>query len=460
MRRRAAHDPNRPDEALRADIPPPVGTSALGRQLLAVQQLAGNRAVGAALASAAGGHGLLGPPIALQRDACCSGCAGGGECRSEEPAPGVDPVPAVQRAAPGVPDGSTVVLATIPIGTAAGASAMAHATGADGPAPGSTVQRAGEPADAGGADAAGVEQSWLNDRSSSASAGTVDDATARAMVADAVGQMTGTGAVVKPFPDDLVATNGEAGGGVGGSVQALTAAGAPLQRAPDVQRSAGGGGWHPEGGVIGSLQVCYDLCKAEVSLLGWVWAGGGVAGKGLLGGDSFYGAFVFAEKHWGPWPLASGPNLECGTCRPRCARPDHESFDWGGGIAGFPIAIKPKQRVNAKFAGVEIGALLTPHASLCDANLEFIILVDITQFLGPVGLAVKRGEAWINAWAPKLGVKVDCGIGLDVSGTIHLCHSVPGSGVLGVTSDSATICGGGYIGCNINLPHDKNALPH
>ena len=35
-----------------------------------------------------------------------------------------------------------------------------------------------------------------------------------------------------------------------------------------------------------------------------------------------------------------------------------------------------------------------------------VILVDITQFLGPVGLAVKRGEAWINAWVRGSGSRL------------------------------------------------------
>jgi hypothetical protein len=45
---------------------PERATPLLGVQALALQQLAGNRAV----------SGML----ALQRDACCAGCAEGGEC--------------------------------------------------------------------------------------------------------------------------------------------------------------------------------------------------------------------------------------------------------------------------------------------------------------------------------------------------------------------------------------------
>jgi hypothetical protein len=44
-------------------------------------------------------------------------------------------------------------------------------------------------------------------------------------------------------------------------------------------------------------------------------------------------------------------------------------------------------------------------------------------------------------------------------GALHLCKSVPGGGFLGITYDSAKICGGGYVGCGIGLAHDKSALP-
>ena len=64
---------------------PERGSPLLGMQTL--QRLAGNRAV----------SGL----IALQRDACCAGCAEGGECADEAaPAPAAAPVqrtPVVQR---------------------------------------------------------------------------------------------------------------------------------------------------------------------------------------------------------------------------------------------------------------------------------------------------------------------------------------------------------------------------
>jgi hypothetical protein len=131
----------------------------------------------------------------------------------------------------------------------------------------------------------------------------------------------------------------------------------------------------------------------------------------------------------------------------------------GRGVAGFPVVIKPEEKAEVKSLGFELGALLTPH-SLTDANLEIILLVVVTQFLGPVGAAVKRAEGWVNTWASKLGVKVECGVGLDFSGDVHLCKSVPGGGIAGITSDSAKVCDGGYVGCNINLPHDPASLPH
>ncbi len=316
------------------------------------------------------------------------------------------------------------------------------------------LQRIGDEAPiASGADAAVVpatgsgNQSRVAERSTSLRSDGVEDATARSLVADAIAAMSGTGAVIRPLPDLIAA----AAPSSPAPVQALSDSHA-IQRTASVQRS-GGGGWKPEGGFIGSLQLCYDFCRQELSVVGWVWAGAGV--EPPFGG--FYGAYVFAEKTFGPWPLSWAPKLDCGTCAQGCGRPDEGSVEWGAGFAGFPVIIKPKQRAQVKSFGVEIGALLTPHA--CDATVEVIVLVDITQFLGPVGAAVKQAQNWINTWAPKLGVTVSCGIGLDFSGDVHLCRSVPGAGLFGITSDSARLCGGGYVGCDINLAHDKTSLP-
>ncbi|HET7328226.1 MAG TPA: DUF4157 domain-containing protein [Nocardioidaceae bacterium] len=289
----------------------------------------------------------------------------------------------------------------------------------------------------------------------SLSADAVDDATAQAMVTDALRMLSAVGGTTRPFP---AAVSGAASPPQT-TVQTFLAPGAlPVQRAGEVQR-AGGGGWRPEGGFISALQLCYDFCNQEWSVVGWVWAGAGVGGSGLLGAHSFYGAFVYAEQTFWKGKLDWGPKLSCGTCATKKPGKDEESFEWGAGLAGFPVIVKPRQKVEVKSAGAEIGALLVPHPSTASATVEVIVLVDITQFLGPVGLAVKRAQDWINIWAPRLGVEVSCGVGVNISGLLHLCHSVPGGGIMGVTADSAKLCGGVHAGCDINLPHDKAQLP-
>jgi hypothetical protein len=70
-----------------------------------------------------------------------------------------------------------------------------------------------------------------------------------------------------------------------------------------------------------------------------------------------------------------------------------------------------------------------------------------------------RAEALANKLASRFGIEIECGVGVDVSGSFHLCKSVPGGGLFGITSDSARICGGGYVGCGVGLEHDKSALP-
>jgi len=123
------------------------------------------------------------------------------------------------------------------------------------------------------------------------------------------------------------------------------------------------------------------------------------------------------------------------------------------------LDLVPGQRASLKQAGIEVGILLPPHLSLCDADLEIIALVDLTKYLGPIGTAVVAAEELANKLGKKFGIEIQCGVGLDISGILHLCKSIPGGGLLGITSDSARVCGGGYAGCGIGLEHDKSALP-
>jgi hypothetical protein len=231
-------------------------------------------------------------------------------------------------------------------------------------------------------------------------------------------------------------------------------AGAPrmLQRSP-------GGGYHFEGGFVGALQICYDLCSGELSVVGWVWAGGGVVTKGLFGGEGWWGAYVFAEKEFGRWKLDFMPKVSCGTCAPGCKPDEHDDgAHWGAGFAPFPVMIKPGEKASLKKAGIEVGVLLTPHPMRCDADVEVIALVDLTKYLGPLGAAVASAGELATEMGKKWNIEVSCGVGVAVSGNVHLCKSVPGGGIAGITSDSAKICGGGYVGCGIGLGKNKAEL--
>ncbi len=329
-----------------------------------------------------------------------------------------------------------------------------------------SVQRADDPqagdplaGDAGEATPAAAGRSQVKDFSRFSPSADMDVAAGRAFAERAIAIMSPHGANISRPPSEAIAS---AGGG--GPIMASSAFGGPadgmLQTSAlsgTVQRS-GGGRVKPEAGFVGSLQLCYDMCNAEFSVVGWVWAGAGVVTKGLFGGASWWGAYVFGEKEFFKTTLGFMPTVNCGTCAPGC-KPDDKTTEWGGGVGGFPVALKPGEKAKLGKAGIEVGALLTPHLARCDADLEVIALIDITKYLGPVGAAVSSAIAAANELGEKLGVEIDCGVGVDISGTVHLCKSVPGGGVLGITSDSAKICGGGYLGCGIGLSHDKAALP-
>jgi hypothetical protein len=257
-----------------------------------------------------------------------------------------------------------------------------------------------------------------------------------------------SGAVMRPFPE-LVASATPT------PSQDSTLATFPASRA--LARS--GIEYHPEGGVVGSLQLCYDLCTAQLSLIGWIWAGGGVeVDYGFFGGKQWYGAYVFAERDFGHTTLDFMPRLQCGRCEPACS-PEHAETEWGGGIAGFPMVLRAGERKELRAAGIEVGALISERTS-CDADLEVIALVDLTAYIPPpYGIAIRHAIDLVERLGDRIGVHIECGAGIDLSGTVHLCQSVPGGGILGITSDSAQICFGGFFGCNVGLPHEKTALP-
>lgn len=228
-------------------------------------------------------------------------------------------------------------------------------------------------------------------------------------------------------------------------------AGAPVvQTAPDaiVQRAGEGGSKVKiEGGVVGSVQACYNLCNGEVSVVGWIWAGAGVDTPA-----GWYGPYAFFEREF--WRGNPGlGHLSCGgTCDPACA----PKGEWGLGIAPFPVVIKPGDWARIKLLGLELGLLVTPR-SFCDADVEVIALIDLIKYLPPpAGTAVTSAIEGLNKLLERIGgAHVECGLGIDISGSVHLCRSITG----GVTADKALICGGGYIGCQVGLSHDKAMLP-
>jgi len=304
-----------------------------------------------------------------------------------------------------------------------------------------------------------ADSSQVKDTTNLKSAPDMDVADGRAFALSAIEVMRPYGAKIsQPSSDAIASTGSDTSGAVASSGPAPAQGVVQTYRIGNLLQRSGGSRVKPEAGFVGSVQICYNACNGELSVVGWVWAGGGVVTRGLMGGESWWGAYVFAEKELLRTTLGFMPTLKCGQCRSDC-KPEDGATEWGGGISGFPIAIKPGERSSLRQAGIEVGVLLTPHVTRCDADLEVIALVDLTKYLGPIGAAVTAGEELANKLGKKFGIEIECGVGVDVSGNIHLCRSVPGGGILGITSDSASICGGGYVGCGVGLAHDKSALP-
>ena len=281
----------------------------------------------------------------------------------------------------------------------------------------------------------------------------VDAATAREIVDAYVRAFSGLqGAVLAPWPGggDRVAAN-----------EPAPAAGPTLATWPSDRKLARSPGldYHFLGGFVGSLQLCYDFCTAELGLVGWIWAGGGVeADYGFFGGKQWWGAYVFAEHDFGSTTLDFMPRLSCGTCSPACTPAEHGDTVWGAGVAGFPLILAPGERKELKMFGVEVGALIT--TTDCSAVFEVIALVDVTQYIPPpYGIGIIYSFHLAKQFAERFGISLECGAGLDVSGAVNLCTSVPGGGLAGITSDSAKLCAGGFAACNVGLSHTKSALP-
>jgi hypothetical protein len=361
---------------------------------------------------------------------CAGRCTCGGACRDDDEVEALGRAQlrraVLARAEHAGRQGSKMVLATVPIRSLA-------------------RQEAGEAISASADSPPAPPSSVVHDYSHFVEGPTLSESEAREVVNYSIAKLAPHGATVKPFQPNLVA-----------AAPALQADSSSVQTWR-LQRSSA---YAAEGGFVGALQLCYDFCSGELSVVGWIWAGFGVVTKGLMGGKSWWGAYVFAEKEFGRWKLDFMPKVACGQCRTECKPAEHDDgAHFAGGVAGFPVLLKPGEKVKLRKAGIEVGALLTPHVTRCDADLEIIALIDLTKYLGPVGAAVSAAAETATTFGKRWNLEVECGVGVAISGAVHLCHSVPGGGVLGITSDSAKLCGGGYVGCGIGLAHEKSALP-
>jgi hypothetical protein len=423
--------------------------------VLGLQRSVGNRATQAALvrSPAVGGvdsrlarvtarPGDAGPPDQRVLARCDGPCSCGGHCQTDEPLED-EMTRRLQRAVASRRDDSArrVVLAEMPLSTDARSRGVFRAPSAQ--ADGVPTSTDATPT----ATTNPAPKSGMSDQSHLKPAVSVDEDTAKKYAAAAIRVLGPYGATIVQPPSPLVASN-----------DLTNAPGQQVQTWPAQRMLMRESKFKLEVGFVGALQLCYDLCTGELSVNGWVWVGGGYAGPGLLGGESFYGAYAFYEKEFGKWKLDFMPRLACGTCDPACQRKDSDGDEFAAGITGFPVVIKPGEKAELKQAGIEAGVLLTPHSS-CDADLEVIVLIDLTRYLGPVGAAVKTWQDELNRLAKADGLEFDCGVGVAGSGTFHLCKSAPGGGLMGITCDSALLCVGGYVGCAVGVGHDKASLP-
>lgn len=145
--------------------------------------------------------------------------------------------------------------------------------------------------------------------------------------------------------------------------------------------------------------------------------------------------------------------MSCGACAPSCGGDKKSEADGerssGWGLGGFPVVLKPGEWARLKKLGVELGLLITPH-SLCDADLEVIALLDLLEYIPSLKLPLTAAEAACAA----IGIHLECGFGIDISGSVHVCKNEQGQ----TTADSAKVCGGLFLGCGVGLSHDKASL--
>lgn len=169
------------------------------------------------------------------------------------------------------------------------------------------------------------------------------------------------------------------------------------------------------GGVVGSIQLSYNVCQGNVTLNGWVWVG-----VGFEFDDTWVGASAYYQgnplKTWSVPPL-----FKCGKCANCCDKAEAAGLQWAagafkGGLFNSPI--------------IEGGLLFTP-GSKCDGSVEGIVLINLINYL--------PGGALLTRAASLVGGKAEAGVQVNVD--VHLCVGKHG----GIVIDSASIGGGGYI---------------
>lgn len=336
--------------------------------------------------------------------ACCSSCQSGGECEDTE-------APSVQR---------------IPDDVASDASPQ-------------TADADATPASAG--PSASHSPVW-------GSAAAVSEDVARDAIEYARRKFGPISTGFAPYPEDeSVAANSP--DAVESTPNPATSAGAEPDVAVQalvesaIQRSGGRGFTDVSGGVVGSVQVCFDMCTGEAYVTGWVWFG---AGATLWG--HWVGPYAYYEGELMSRRRVINSHVPCGTCDPACR---HESGGWGGGIAWFPVHLEPGERARFSRGGLEAGLLFSPH-SFCDADIELILLLNMLGYLGPVGRGIQTFLEGFRGFAERYEFPYPTfEFGIDGSTSVHVCKSATG----GPTVDHWNFCLGGFIGGGIGVSRTR-----
>ena len=208
----------------------------------------------------------------------------------------------------------------------------------------------------------------------------------------------------------------------------------------------------PEAGVVGSLQLEYDMCTGKLALIGWVWAGAGAIIHTPIG-EQWYGAYTFVEGTICETKLDFMPKLPHGEPPPKDENKE-KGPDVGWGIAGFPMLITPGKMNKFKAGGLEMGLLVTPDSSDWGADIELVALLDVLGYLGPVAAGAKKVIEVANTYASKFGLNVEAEAGLVASANVH-----GWKGPKGLVVDDAKVAGGGFVAVGVDLPRSKSALP-